>query len=185
MKSAPLPGTRASDDGSLCLEPPRRPAASRRPISPAVAARRREWNLSDLRWPLDTLNGTGFRDRFIIERRDTIASIDDIAGQIATLQHRPRAVDRERSDISSRLNLLEQARAAGDVVKPDRAAAIVTLFSSSDAKIALFRSLVRGRADVLPRLWENRKTGQAGYAPMRRNEWVRGVCKKPQVKCGA
>jgi len=134
MKSAPLPGTRASDDGSLCLEPPRRPAASRRPISPAVAARRREWNLSDLRWPLDTLNGTGFRDRFIIERRDTIASIDDIAGQIATLQHRPRAVDRERSDISSRLNLLEQARAAGDVVKPDRAAAIVTLFSSSDAK---------------------------------------------------
>ncbi len=52
------------------------------------------------------------------------------------------------------------------------------------AKIALFRSLFRGREDVLPRRWENPKTGKSGFAPLCRNEWVRGVCGKPQVKCG-
>ena len=32
--------------------------------------------------------------------------------------------------------------------------------SSSEAKIALFRSLFRGRDDVYPRRFESRKTGQ-------------------------
>ena len=51
------------------------------------------------------------------------------------------------------------------------------------AKIALFRSLFRGREDVYPRRFENRKTGKAGYAPACGNEWVRGVCEKPRIKC--
>lgn len=55
--------------------------------------------------------------------------------------------------------------------------------SSSDEKIALFRSLFRGRADVYPRRFESRKTGQSGYAPACANEWVRGVCEKPRIKC--
>ena len=50
-------------------------------------------------------------------------------------------------------------------------------------KIALFRSLFRGREDVFPRRWENATTGKAGYAPACRNEWVRGVCGKPAIKC--
>ncbi len=37
---------------------------------------------------------------------------------------------------------------------------------------------------MFPRRWENIKTGKAGYAPVCRNEWVRGVCGKPKVKCG-
>lgn len=37
--------------------------------------------------------------------------------------------------------------------------------STSEAKIALFRSLFRGREDVYPRRFESRKTGRAGYAP--------------------
>ncbi len=63
-------------------------------------------------------------------------------------------------------------------------AAPVTMMSPTAAKIALFRSLFRGREDVLPRRWDNPKTGKAGYSPVCRNEWVRGVCGKPQVKCG-
>ena|ERR1019366_6872713 len=35
-----------------------------------------------------------------------------------------------------------------------------------------------------PVRWENRNTGKSGYAPACANEWVRGVCGKPQVKCG-
>jgi superfamily II DNA or RNA helicase/very-short-patch-repair endonuclease len=55
--------------------------------------------------------------------------------------------------------------------------------SSPQAKIALFRSLFRGRDDVYPRRFESRKTGRTGYAPACANEWVRGVCEKPRIKC--
>ncbi len=57
--------------------------------------------------------------------------------------------------------------------------------SPPEAKIALFRSLFRGRDDVYPRRFESRKTGKAGYAPACGNEWIRGVCEKPRVKCAA
>ena len=54
---------------------------------------------------------------------------------------------------------------------------------SPDAKIALFRSLFRGRDDVYPRRFESRRTGKSGYAPACGNEWVPGVCEKPRIKC--
>ena len=59
----------------------------------------------------------------------------------------------------------------------------VTNQSPSTAKIGLFRSLFRGREDVYPRRFESRKTGRAGYQPACANEWVRGVCDKPRIKC--
>src|SRR5437867_4703076 len=59
----------------------------------------------------------------------------------------------------------------------------VTNSSSPAAKIELFRSLFRGREDVYPRRFESRKTNKAGYAPACANEWVRGVCEKPRIKC--
>jgi len=43
--------------------------------------------------------------------------------------------------------------------------------------------LFRGREDVYPRRFESRKTGRAGYQPACANEWVRGVCEKPRIKC--
>ena len=55
--------------------------------------------------------------------------------------------------------------------------------SSPEDKITLFRSLFRGREDVYPRRFESRKTGKSGYAPACANEWVKGVCEKPKVKC--
>jgi len=55
--------------------------------------------------------------------------------------------------------------------------------SSPEAKIALFRSLFRGREDVYPRRFESRRSGKSGYAPACANEWASGVCEKPKVKC--
>ncbi len=55
--------------------------------------------------------------------------------------------------------------------------------SPAEAKIALFRSLFRGREDVYPRRFESRKTGRAGYSPACANEWVAGICEKPRIKC--
>ena len=60
---------------------------------------------------------------------------------------------------------------------------VVDQRSSSEEKIRIFRSLFRGREDVYPRRFESRKTGRAGYAPACANEWVRGVCEKPRIKC--
>lgn len=59
----------------------------------------------------------------------------------------------------------------------------VDLSSPVEAKIALFRSLFRGRQDVYARRFESLKTGKSGYAPACANEWVRGICRKPQIKC--
>ena len=122
--------------------------------------------------------------RLPAEKDETIARADNIARQIAALQSRRIALTNELAEISERLKALELTREAEEQLDPIQAAAAVTMTSSADAKIALFGNLFRGRPDVLPRRWENPKTGKAGYAPMCRNEWVRGVCGKPQVKCG-
>ena len=55
--------------------------------------------------------------------------------------------------------------------------------SPASEKIALFRSLFRGRQDVYPRRFESRTSGRTGYAPACGNEWVRGICEKPRIKC--
>jgi hypothetical protein len=55
--------------------------------------------------------------------------------------------------------------------------------SSSATKISLFRSLFRGRDDVYPRRFESRRTGKSGYQPVCANQWIRGVCEKPRIKC--
>ena len=59
--------------------------------------------------------------------------------------------------------------------------------NSSDAggKIGLFLSLFKGREDVYARRWENRKKRTSGYSPYCINEWERGLCAKPKVKCSA
>ena len=49
---------------------------------------------------------------------------------------------------------------------------LVHQLSSSDEKIAFFRSLFRGRQDVYPRRFESRKTGKSGYAPLRARESI-------------
>lgn len=54
--------------------------------------------------------------------------------------------------------------------------------SPTSDKVALFRSLFRGREDIYPIRWES-KTGRSGYSPACANEWVPVVCEKPRIKC--
>jgi len=60
---------------------------------------------------------------------------------------------------------------------------LVNHLSPPGEKIALFRSLFRGRPDVYPRRFDNPRTGKSGYSPACGNEWVRGVCEKPSIRC--
>ncbi len=61
----------------------------------------------------------------------------------------------------------------------------VDRLSFPEAKIALFRALFRGREDVYARRFESHRSGKSGYSPVCGNEWVRGVCDKPRIKCAA
>ena len=54
---------------------------------------------------------------------------------------------------------------------------------STEQKVSLFLDLFKGRTDIFATRWENSK-GHSGYSVACHNEWVRGKCNKPKVKCG-
>jgi len=54
--------------------------------------------------------------------------------------------------------------------------------SPTSDKVALFKSLFRGREDVYAIRWES-VSGRSGYSPACNNEWVAGACDKPRTKC--
>jgi hypothetical protein len=54
--------------------------------------------------------------------------------------------------------------------------------SSNTDKINLFMSLFKGRIDVYAKRWQS-KEGKSGYSPVCLNEWKKGICHKPAVKC--
>jgi superfamily II DNA or RNA helicase len=101
---------------------------------------------------------------------------------IASIRARLDKLEAERSSLSERLaNLQSKASSVGT---GEAVSAPITAHSNAAEKIGLFRRLFAGRADVFPLRWENSNSGKSGYAPACANEWVRGVCNKPQVKCG-
>lgn len=55
-------------------------------------------------------------------------------------------------------------------------------FSAAE-KIKIFMNLFCGRTDVFPKRWDNSKTGKSGYSPACYNEWIKGTCNKPRIKC--
>ncbi len=59
-----------------------------------------------------------------------------------------------------------------------------TSISNNQSKIMLFMSLFKGREDVYAKRWEN-KEGKSGYTPNCLNEWKKGICQKPQMKCSS
>jgi superfamily II DNA or RNA helicase len=110
---------------------------------------------------------------------------DSLRNEIADLEIRLAELERERASVLSALEQLKLRHTMPSKPTSQVAGIAASRMALSNAeKVALFRSLFRGRDDVFPRRWENSKTGKAGYAPACRNEWVRGVCEKPRIKCG-
>ena len=60
---------------------------------------------------------------------------------------------------------------------------IINKYSSPDAKIALFKSLFRGRTDVFARRWYGVMSGKSGYQPVCGNEWDEMLCDKKKYRC--
>ena len=117
----------------------------------------------------------------------TAPSSEELREAIAREEARVAHLDDERRLAQSRLDALQGELAAFGALPPGRLLPLVpepTRPDTSAEKVTLFRHLFRGRDDLYPKLWTNSTTGRKGYAPACANEWVRGICEKPRVKCG-
>ena len=108
---------------------------------------------------------------------------------IARKKDEVRALEGQRDSAESELRRLEAELETLDGPLPGTrdvsAGSDNSVVATAAEKIALFRSLFRGRDDVFPVLWTNARTGRTGYAPACGNEWKQGVCEKPRIRCGA
>lgn len=107
--------------------------------------------------------------------------------ELGRAEARLRDLERESVEVRSRIKALRaklsppSSNQVYPITPPPHAA--VREMSPPD-KLTLFRQLFHGREDVFARLWVNPKKHTKGYAPACANEWIRGVCEKPRVKCG-
>jgi superfamily II DNA or RNA helicase len=115
---------------------------------------------------------------------------ESLLEEIARVEARLAEIESERSAVGARLEMLRAELAAIEkqTVAPSTGGQGPppphSVPRTSHEKIALFRSLFSGRTDVYPKYWQNPRTNKKGYSPACSNEWVRGVCDKPRVKCG-
>jgi hypothetical protein len=83
-----------------------------------------------------------------------------------------KRINERLADLAAERQVLEAARAALGVRLAGQHLPRSTLTQQATPrdKIALFRSLFRGRTDVFPARWENKSSGKSGYAPVCSNE---------------
>ena len=115
--------------------------------------------------------------------------ISQIDRQIETAERGLAELDKRRAAMLEQIKALRHQKIrvssqASPGYSPVNDRTFVTNNSSENDKILLFRTLFRGREDVYPRRFESKKTGKSGYQPACRNEWLRGVCGKPRIRCG-
>jgi len=103
---------------------------------------------------------------------------------IADEEARLAQLDEVRRAVTLRLQDLRNRIAA---IKTEEPPVAIPPLISPEAKITLFRSLFRGREDLFPKLWTDRKSERKGYAPACSMEWTPKKCgkvRRPPVKCG-
>jgi superfamily II DNA or RNA helicase len=117
--------------------------------------------------------------------------MEDISpdSEIAFINRQIAKLDAEKAALSARLSELQRPHTkviAGSLPKQISGSRTVsvTVASPPAQKIELFRRRFAGRTDVFPVRWENIRNQRSGYAPACSNEWIKGICGKPQVKCG-
>lgn len=93
-------------------------------------------------------------------------------GDISAIEARLAELEREKQQLIDRR---EQLR------KPEPTAS-VSNFLTPEQKITIFSRLFRGRTDIFANRWQN-QLGRSGYSVACDNEWARGICNKPRIKC--
>jgi superfamily II DNA or RNA helicase len=115
----------------------------------------------------------------MVRKEGIIKSLEDVTRRLTDLEKEKSrllisrdSLERELQNIDKKIEFSESSKSS------------IIQNSSADEKISLFCKLFRGRRDVFPTRWENRKSGRTGYSPACSNEWQHGICAKPKVKCG-
>ena len=136
-------------------------------------------------WTLEAINAIARWAPLIEVVVNRIKEIDSL---ISATERKLSKLDEQRKAFQYQLNELKHQREI--LIKQTKYDPFlqskkpsVTIHSSESEKISLFRSLFRGREDVFARRFESVKTGKSGYQPCCRNEWVKGICRKPKIKC--
>ena len=117
----------------------------------------------------------------------TSSSREELQEAVAREEAQVARLEEERRQAQGRLDALRIELAPLETPARDRHLPLLpdpARPETSAEKVSLFRQLFRGRDDLYPKLWTNTTTGRKGYAPACANEWVRGICEKPRVKCG-
>ena len=112
---------------------------------------------------------------------------DEIDRLAADLENQLKDLDSKRKEIQEKISNLALQRKAFTVAENTSSQSLarpVSEISSVSQKIGLFRSLFKGREDLYAQRWESIKTGKTGYQPVCKNDWIRGICRKPVIKCG-
>jgi hypothetical protein len=82
------------------------------------------------------------------------------------------ALDVKKTALQDRINQLQglkQSIADEQFPFNQESESNTTNESTEEQKIAIFRSLFRGREDVFPRRFESKRSGKSGYQPVCRN----------------
>ncbi len=111
----------------------------------------------------------------------------DESNEIKLLKAKVALLETEKKHLTQKLASIEKQRTNKSSSVPLEFESIISLESRQDfpidSKIQLLKSLFHGREDVYARYWISRKTGKRGYSPVCKNEWLSGICKKPNIKC--
>jgi len=117
-------------------------------------------------------------DRDEIQNGGIAFDLDTLDTEIEAARQELAELDRRRELAASRLAELDGRRGSRIATGADSNS------WTPASKLRLFRDLFRGREDVFAVRWENHARSRSGYSPRCANEWQRGVCGKPKVRCG-
>ena len=118
------------------------------------------------------------------ENQHLFDQVNDIDAQIASLKEKKEellsCLHKQESPKASLISSISAATTHSINAEHGR---LVNNLSAPHEKIALFRSLFRGREDVFAHRWVSKKTGKSGYSYVCKNEWASRICQKPRIKC--
>lgn len=121
-------------------------------------------------------------DDIVVSKADR-PTYDELIAENASLRAEIALLKQRLGDIAVEASASSLSTEAEQISFEPTPCPYVHKHSTPDEKIELFMQLFTGRADVYAKRFVNKRTGKSGYAPVCGNEWVRGVCEKPKVKC--
>jgi superfamily II DNA or RNA helicase len=113
-------------------------------------------------------------------------SESELQKRIAELEFLNAALREENKKLWTALGLQSGAVMAGkqeEMVSIKEPPPTVNKYSSPEEKIELFMSLFRGRTDAYAKRCYSKNHDSSYYIPACKNEWIRGICERPRIKC--